>query len=243
MNHDVWNPWHGCHKYSAGCAHCYVYRRDESVGRDAALVTRNADFDLPLRRDRRGDYRIPPGRHLYLCLTSDFLLEDADPWRDEIWAIMRQRPDLSYTVITKRIVRFERCLPADWGEGWPNVTVCCTMENQTAAEQRFPVFRELPIARKIVTCEPLLGPIDLTPWLDGRISRVLAGGESGRAARVCDFDWVLALRRQCDAVGVPFTFMQTGANFRKDGRLYRIERRLQKAQAQRAGLDTTRSNA
>ena len=57
----IWNPWHGCRKISAGCAHCYVYRRDASVGRDASVVAKTADYDLPLRRGRRGEYKLQPG--------------------------------------------------------------------------------------------------------------------------------------------------------------------------------------
>ena len=42
--HDIWNPWHGCKKYSEGCLNCYVYRRDASVGRDASIVARTTAF-------------------------------------------------------------------------------------------------------------------------------------------------------------------------------------------------------
>ena len=55
----VWNPWHGCKKYSEGCLNCYVYRRDASVGRDAALVSPTKDFDLLLRRRRDGGFAFP----------------------------------------------------------------------------------------------------------------------------------------------------------------------------------------
>ena len=56
----IWNPWHGCRKISAGCLNCYVYRRDESVGRDASAVVKTADFDLPVRRDRHWAYKLQP---------------------------------------------------------------------------------------------------------------------------------------------------------------------------------------
>ena len=66
---------------------------------------------------------------------------------------------------------------------------------------------------------------------------MIAGGESGPDARPLRYEWVLALRDQCAANQVGFHFKQTGANFIKDGRRYRIERRLQSAQARRAGID------
>ena len=80
-----WNPWHGCHKTSAGCAHCYVYRMDGKHGKDANLVTKTNDFYLPIAHLRNGSYKIPPESFIWTCFTSDFLLEDADAWRPEAW--------------------------------------------------------------------------------------------------------------------------------------------------------------
>lgn len=85
--------------------------------------------------------------------------------------------------------------------------------------------------------DALLERIDLTPWLGPAVGEVSAGGESGNDARPCDFAWVLALRGQCAAAGVSFTFHQTGARFVKEGRLYRIRREHQHAQARKAGID------
>ena len=236
----VWNPWHGCHKYSAGCAHCYVYRRDGSVGRDASQVVKTASFDLPVRKDRKGAWKIPPGETVYAVMTSDFFLEEADGWRPEIWEMMKARPDLQFVIITKRILRFKECLPDDWGDGYENVEVGCTCENGEEAARRLPVFVSLPIQKRFVITEPLLGPVLLEPWLQtGEISSVTAGGESGEGARVCDYDWVLDIRDQCARCGVRFHFKQTGLHFRKDGRLYTVPRRFQMEQARKAGIDLT----
>jgi protein gp37 len=175
---------------------------------------------------------------VFTCLTSDFFLEEADPWRDEAWAIMRQRPDVQFSIITKRIVRLTECLPPDWGDGYPNVTIGATVESQRQAEIRLPALLAAPIQRRFVICEPLLEAIDLSPWLDARIAYVMVGGESGSQARVCDYDWVLGIRKQCVATGVGFVFKQTGARFRKDGRVYTVARHVQMAQAHKAGIDT-----
>lgn len=235
----VWNPWHGCTKYSEGCLNCYVYRRDSRMGKDAHELHKNRDFDLPLRLTRDGSYKIAPMSHLYLCMTSDFFLDRADSWRDEIWQIMRARRDLSYTIITKRIERFSACIPPDWGEGWDNVTIACTVENQRCADIRLPIFLSAPIKRKMIVCEPLLGEVALSPYLEsGEIKALIAGGESGESARLCDYRWVLSLREQCVSSGVPFRFKQTGTFFQKDGRTYRILRKHQSAQAKKAGIDT-----
>jgi len=234
----LWNPWHGCRKISDGCRNCYVYRTDSRYGRDSSVPGKNTDFDLPLRRNRNGEYKIPPGEVVYTCFTSDFFLDAADEWRDEAWEIMRIRSDLRYMIITKRIDRFEQCLPDDWDDGWDNVCIGCTCENQDRADYRLPIFLQAPIKHRRIVCEPLLEDIDLSRYLGGWIEGVVVGGESGNEARLCDYEWVLDIRRQCAERGVPFYFKQTGALFRKEGRVYRIPRRFQHSQARKAGIDT-----
>ena len=109
----VWNPWHGCHKISPGCANCYVYRRDESIGKDASIVTKTLDFDLPLKKNRQGEYKLQASDgHVFACMTSDFFVPDADDWRQQCWDMMRLRSDLSFIIITKRIDRFADCIPS-----------------------------------------------------------------------------------------------------------------------------------
>ena len=235
---DTWNPWHGCVHWSEGCAHCYVYRRDEEFGRDASQVKKTADFSLPVKRHRDGTFRIAPGSSIFTCLTSDFFIDKADIWRDEAWNMMRLRRDVNFSIITKRILRMERCLPGDWGDGWDNVSIGATMENQRCANERMPVFLDLPIKHRFIVCEPMLGPIDIRAALDPeKVETVIAGGESGPGARPLDYDWVLDLRSQCAETGVGFRFKQTGAAFIKDGRRYEIKRALQLSQARRANID------
>ena len=233
----VWNPWHGCHKISAGCKHCYMFRGDEERGaqRRSDEVHRTAMFNLPVRRDRRGNLKFPPGTHFWLCFTSDLLIEEADGWRDEVWDMIRMRPDCRFTFFTKRVERLAECLPDDWGDGYPNVTIGCSVENQDRADYRLPIFLAVPVARRMVMVEPMLEAVDLRLHLaTGGIGRVSAGGESGPGARPLDFDWVKNLYAQCREAGVDFDFHQTGARFLKDGREYHIPRRLQHSQAAKA---------
>lgn len=232
-----WNPWHGCHKKSEGCAHCYVYRTDSAHDRDPSVVVKTKAFDLPLRKKRDGSFKIPPGDEVYTCFTSDFFVEDADEWRREAWAMIKARPDLVFIMTTKRIERFCVSLPDDWHDGYDNVVLAVTAENQRRADERLPLYMSLPLKHRIIICEPLLGHIDLSPYLDGRVIKVVAGGESGNEARVCDYSWILSLREQCRAARTGFYFKQTGARFLKDGKLYRIRRPLQAQQAHRANID------
>lgn len=236
----MWNPWHGCHKISAGCRHCYVYREDAAFGTPVppSEVRKTLSFDLPLRRDRQKNWKFPAGTQFALCFTSDFLIDEADRWRDEIWSIINHRSDCTFFFFTKRIERLPDCLPPDWGDGYDNVAIGCTVENQDRADARMPVFLSLPIRHRLVIVAPMLEPVDLRSYLDPlSIEEVSAGGESGKYARPLEYDWVLDLHRQCLEAHVPFSFHQTGTHFIKDGRRYTIPRNLQHSQARKAGLN------
>ena len=234
-----WNPWHGCTKISPGCKFCYVYRQDEMYGAEVAsnLVRKTAQFNLPLKRKRDKSWKIESGKMVFTCFTSDFLLKDADEWRAECWQMMRMRSDLLFFFFTKRIDRFMECIPEDWGDGYDNVFVGCTVENQEMATYRLPIFKALPIKHKIIIVAPMLTSIDLTPYLDASIEEVAVSGESGVNARPCYYDWILSVREQCVLRGIPFRFHQTGAYFVKDGKMYRIPRRSQLSQAHKANID------
>ena len=212
----MWNLWHGCHKLSAGCKHCYVYRGDARREVDSSVVVRTKNFDLPLRKKRNGEFKIPPGTFVYTCFTSDFFVEDADKWRAEAWEMIRCRSDLHFMM----------------------VTICCTVENQTCADYRLPIYRRAPIKHKIIICEPLLERIDLSTYAVGEwIEQIVAGGESGYEARPCDFEWVMDLRRICVENKVDFWFKQTGSKFVKDGKTYNVKRQFQHSQARKAGIN------
>ncbi len=234
----IWNPWHGCHKLSAGCANCYVYRRDERIGKDAGIVTKTGDYNLPMKMNRKREYKLTPEDGVvFTCMTSDFFVEDADEWRQGCWDMIRYRRDLHFFIITKRIDRFEQCMPSDWGDGWDHVTICSTCENQDRADYRIPILLSLPLKHRRIASEPMLGEIDIDRYLaTGLIEQVVCGGESGPNARPCHLEWVLKLREDCVKNRVPFIFRQTGAVFVKDGKTYHVERKYQASQARKSGL-------
>lgn len=234
-----WNPWHGCTKISPGCKYCYVYRQDEMYGSQvsSSMCRKTGNFYLPVKRKRDKSYKIPSGKVVFTCFTSDFLLKDADAWRQECWAMMRERSDCWFYFFTKRIDRLESCLPEDWGDGYENVIIGCTVENQEMANYRLPIFRAAPIKHKSIIVSPIIEHVDISPYLDDSIEEVAVGGESGVNARPCNYDWILDLRRQCVEKKVPFRFHQTGAHFIKDGKMYQIKRGYQLAQASKAGID------
>ncbi|MDE6283640.1 MAG: phage Gp37/Gp68 family protein [Muribaculaceae bacterium] len=236
----MWNPWHGCHKISQGCRHCYVFREDAAFGTalSSDTVRKTSSFELPLRRDRKQNLKFPAGTEFALCFTSDFLIEEADEWRARIWEIIRLRADCRFFFITKRIDRLVRCLPPDWHEGYDNVAIGCTVENQKMADYRMPLFMSLPIRHRLVIVAPMLERVDLSAWLDpAKIESVSVGGESGKYARPLDYGWVLDLRQQCINHRVSFNFHQTGSYLVKDGRLYTITRQYQHSQAAKANIN------
>ena len=102
-----WNPWHGCQKISEGCFNCYVYRTDAKYERDSSEVKKNIDFNLPLKRNRNKEYKIPSGETVYTCFTSDFLLPEADEWRTEAWQMFRERADLT-TIKNEKLYLIDR---------------------------------------------------------------------------------------------------------------------------------------
>ncbi|MCQ2209884.1 MAG: phage Gp37/Gp68 family protein [Paludibacteraceae bacterium] len=234
-----WNPWHGCTKISPGCKYCYVYRQDEMYGSQTASseCRKTLAYNLPIKKKRDGSYKIPSGKMIFTCFTSDFLLKDADEWRSECWLMIRERQDCLFYFFTKRIDRFCDCIPDDWGDGYENVLVGCTVENQTMADYRLPIFLEAPIKHKSITMAPLLEKIDISNYLNETIDEVSVGGESGYDARPCDYEWVLDLRRQCMEKNVPFRFHQTGAHFIKNGKMYYVKRCYQREQAYKANID------
>lgn len=236
---SLWNPWHGCTKISAGCHNCYVYRTDAKYGKDSTIVSKTSNFDLPVRRNRQNEYKLQPDSDgfVYTCFTSDFFHEAADEWRKQAWLMIDQRKDLKFLIITKRIHRLLECIPDNWRNGYDNVTICCTVENQERADYRLPMFITAPIKHKMIICEPLLTDIDLSPYLTPDIEGVIVGGESGNEARLCDYEWVLHIREQCVKSSVAFHFKQTGANFKKGNKIYHIARKYQHSQASKANID------
>jgi protein gp37 len=199
-------------------------------------VSKTDDFDKPIAKNAKGVMRIASGKIVITCFASDFFIPEADEWRADVWAMIKQRSDLEFLILTKRIDRFLVSLPSDWGDGYSNVNIGCSVENQETADFRLPLFLSYPIKRRYVACAPLLGAIDLAPYLNG-IDHITVGGESGREARECNYDWVLSIREQCVAAGITFWFKNTGSCFKRDGTVQKFNPFKQNTVAKELGLD------
>jgi len=230
-----WEPWTGCYKISDGCENCYFYGpQAKRYGQNT--ITKTDKFDWPVRTNKKGEHCIKGGKILATCFATDFFLPEADEWRKEAWAMIKQRPDIDFLILTKRIDRFMISLPPDWDGGYGNVNIGCTVENQTLADLRLPLFLSYPIKRRFIACSPLLEEIDLSPYLDG-VSHVTVSGESTQNARECDYDWVLKIREQCAQKGVTFWFKSTGTFFRRDGITEKINPFKQGSTAKELAID------
>lgn len=225
----TWNPWRGCTKVSPGCDNCYMMRDAKRYGHEGTVLQRCADktFRAPLSKKWKADDKV------FVCSWSDFFHPDADTWRAEAWQIIRSRPDLIFQILTKRSERITRCLPNSWGNGWHNVWLGVTAENQHFANTRISELLTIPAALRFVSIEPILGFVDLNhievdssrhfhasalhEHVDGNfynadhlLDWVIVGGESGPKARPVHPDWIRSLRDQCQAAEVPFMFKQWG---------------------------------
>lgn len=237
--HDIWNPWHGCTKVSEGCRHCYMYFLDRIRDKNGADIYRTkSSFKYPLQKDREGNYKIKSGELIRVCMTSDFFLEEADAWRDEAWAMMKERSDVKFFLLTKRPQRVKDCLPIDWGDGWENIFFNVTCENQERADERIPLLLELPFKHKGIMAAPFIGELHIEEYLkSGQIEQVIAGGENYDGARICNYDWVISLRSECVKHNVTFCFIETGTNFQKDGKVYHMpNKRVQSEMAYKSGM-------
>lgn len=230
-----WEPWTGCYPISDGCRNCYFYG-PHAKRYDQNTIEKTDKFDWPIRTNAKGEYNIKGGKILATCFATDFFLPEADEWRKEVWKMIHQRQDIEFLILTKRIDRFLESLPDDWGDGYGNVNLGCTVENQEMADYRLPLFLSYPIKRRFIACAPLLESIDLSKYLHG-IEHVTVGGETSRFARECNYEWVLSIREQCISSNTTFWFKNTGSLFKRNGELQKINPFKQTSYAKELGIN------
>jgi len=260
---STFNPWEGCQKVGPGCDHCYAETRNARFGGGAAV---NWGPGAPRRRTSAANWRKPLAwnaqheaffaehgrRQRVFCASLADVFDNAvsPQWRADLFNLILSTPNLDWLLLTKRIGNAARmidevlpdnmkALPADHPVAWPwaNVWIGATVVNQAEADRDIPKLLAVPAAKRFLSIEPLLGPVDLTSidvmGGDGVIfplkgtsdcvddegapaddipalDWVIVGGESGPNARPMHPDWARSLRDQCQAAGVPFLFKQWG---------------------------------
>jgi len=213
---DTFNGWIGCVEISPACDHCYARTLSERWG--------HATWgkDTPRRRTSVSYWRQPAKwnaeagksgerRRVFAYSLADIFEDrrDLDPWRADQWKLIEDTPNLDWMLLTKRHDCIERLLPPAWLDNpRENVWLGVTAENQRRADERIPALLRVPAKVHWISAEPLLGPIDLRPWLG--ISWCIVGGESGHGARRMDPQWAKDILKHCREYGVAYHFKQKG---------------------------------
>lgn len=235
----TWNPIVGCSKVSEGCRNCYAIRmawrlshNPKTADRYAGTVHKtcggktnwtgvmNVLSDVALL-----PLQVKKPTIWFVNSMSDLFHESLDDATIvSLFDIMRDCPQHTFQVVTKRTARAAEFLRKYSPEPLPNVWLIASVENQQAAEERIPHLLAAPAAVRGLSCEPLLGPVELNSFLfmpdmhgspadivpSLKLDWVIVGGESGPDARPMHPEWARSLRDECTLAGVPFFFKQWG---------------------------------
>lgn len=200
----TWNPWQGCRKVSPGCKYCYMYRDKAIYGQNAKTVVRSKTvFNAPLK------WKI--GELVFTCSWSDWFIQEADEWRDEAWDIIKQTPQHTYQILTKRPERIKEHLP-EYFDDLDNVWVGVSIESEEQMV-RLEYLKDLSCIT-FASFEPLLGPIKWDEKMDG-LDWCVIGGESGNdngehKHRRMELEWMRNLINGARSNNVPCFVKQLG---------------------------------
>jgi protein gp37 len=251
----TWNPVVGCDKVSAGCKNCYAMRMayrlkhnpNKAIAKkyaETAYKTTGGSINWTgkINIDHNA-FKEPVNNKkatVYFVNSMSDLFHEGVSFETiiDVFCVMSKTPWHTYQVLTKRAERMlefmTNCAYNPYGtpfEPLKNVWLGVSVEDQKAADERIPYLLEAPAAVRFLSCEPLLGPVDISSWfypkeiigtevsnieetefskLEQSVHWVIAGGESGPGARPMHPDWARSLRDQCHTAGVPFFFKQWG---------------------------------
>lgn len=238
--HHTFNPWRGCTKVSAGCKHCYAEtlsgRNPGTLGIWGKNGTRaigvESYWKQPIKWNK--DAALAGERRRVFCASLADVFEGPESMpadavelvaaaRRRLFDLIQATPNLDWLLLTKRPENITAMLPLGWGDGYPNVWLGTSVEDQAAADKRIPILLAVPARVRFLSCEPLLGSVDLglmgtlpaeiSPRYSlvyERLHWVIVGGESGGGARPMHPEWARSLRDQCTSAGVAFHFKQWG---------------------------------
>jgi protein gp37 len=217
----TFNPWIGCTKVSPACDFCYAERDNKLRGwvpgwGPGMPRKRTKTWGEPLKWNRKAAESGRPLRVFCASLADVFDNEVPQEWRDDLWQLLRETPNLRWILLTKRIGNAADMLPEDWP--FPNAGLMATLANQTEWDRDLPKLMQTPATWHGVSAEPLLGRIDMRCAMirHGFPDWVITGGESGPKRRPLDMDAVRLIRDQCAEYGITFHHKQNGGFRGKD---------------------------
>lgn len=206
--HHTMNFWWGCNKVSEECRHCYIgpiMRRGGNEPFNGPMETKN--WANPERWDRAA-FRVGERLRVFSCSMSDFFHPGADEWRPDAWEIIKKCTNLDWLILTKRPELAIDRLPADWGEGYPNVWMGVTCGCMKSL-YRMDHLHAIPAIIKFVSAEPLLERMDFRPYLSW-LNWIITGCEQAARGtrRIMDIDWVRDIDTQRKEAEVAHFFKQ-----------------------------------
>ena len=155
----TFNPWVGCTKVSAACDHCYAEAWAKRTGQSqlwsgARRRTSETNWRQPLKWNREAAAaRVQ--RKVFCASLADVFDNQAEPqWREDLWALIQDTPNLDWQLLTKRPQNIAKMLPDDWGGGYGNVWLGTTVENETEAARRIPHLLAVPAVVRFLSVEP-----------------------------------------------------------------------------------------
>lgn len=216
--HHTFNPWIGCTKVSPACDHCYAEAWDARGlqglptrwgPRAERTRTSAGNWSKPLAWNRKA--KSEGTRYRVFCASLADVFDNhrsiLPEWRADLWRLIDATPHLDWLLLTKRPQNIPKMLPADWGNGRPNVWLGTSTENRTEMLRRGEALAAVPAVVRFWSAEPLVGDLGPVPrsimpdW-------IITGGENGQHFRPVDPDWFRRLRDICADAGVPFLFKQ-----------------------------------
>lgn len=241
----TFNPVIGCCKISAGCQHCYAealmdkrYGRAQWGPNTRRVRTSSSNWKKPLQWNANA--KATGRRAKVFCASLSDVFEDHPDWiqpRADLFNLIEQTPYLDWLLLTKRIEGWEDrlhevvreasdggdMLASQWldGDAPDNVWLGTSVENQAAADKRIPELITIPAKVRFLSCEPLLGPLNLEDlayeaagpaWAgyNKLVDWIIVGGESGQKARPMQLEWARSLKEQCQAAGIAYFMKQLG---------------------------------
>ncbi len=217
----TFNPWWGCTAIAPGCDNCYAAALDKRTGGDywnpkvMPRATKTSNWNKVIKWNEQAE--IENRRHRVFCGSMmDWCDKNAPSGAlEKLWQLIKMTPMLDWQLLTKRATLIKNRLPSDWGDGYENVWLGVTVENQEYGFPRVDELKDTPAKVRFLSIEPLLenlGPMNLSG-----IDWVIVGGESGAGFRAMEGAWALSAVNQCIEQSVPVWFKQWGGNKKDKG--------------------------
>lgn len=214
----TFNPWVGCTKIAPPCDFCYaeVWARrtgHPELWKGDRRRTTTENWQKPIKWNVKAVMLGVRPRVFCASLADVFDNQVPTRWRDDLWHLIDQTPNLDWLLLTKRPQNIRKMLPdprtgvRSWGDGWSNVWLGTTCGSQDEYDRNWPILSDIPATIRFISYEPALGPLRLH-FTDPQPHWLICGGESGHSARYMEPAWAERIRDDCRAEGVSFFMKQ-----------------------------------